>query len=55
MQGLFKYPNCRYQANADFNGAMNILKRSERHVLSDGAVAFSPEPPMTEKTRAEAH
>ena len=53
-QGLFKCPNCNYQANADFNGAMNILKRSGRHVLSDGAVAFSPEPPMTGKTRAEA-
>jgi putative transposase len=54
-QGLFKCPHCKYQANADFNGAMNILKRSERHVLSDGAVAFSPEPPMTEQTRVEAH
>ena len=54
-QGLFKCPYCKYQANADFNGAMNILKRSERHILSDGAVAFSPEPPMTEQTRAEAH
>jgi putative transposase len=54
-QGLFKCPNCRYQANADFNGAMNILKRSWEHVFQDGAVAFSPEPPMTEQTRAEAH
>jgi len=54
-QGLFKCPHCRYQANADFNGAMNILKRSLEHVSKDGAVAFSPEPPMTEKTRAEAH
>ncbi|NYZ75662.1 IS200/IS605 family element transposase accessory protein TnpB [Candidatus Micrarchaeota archaeon] len=54
-QGLFKCPNCGYQANADFNGAMNILKRSLEHVSKDGAVAFSPEPPMTEKTRAEAH
>ena len=53
-QGLFKCSHCKYQANADFNGAMNILKRSLSHVLSDGAVAFSPEPPMTEQTRAEA-
>jgi len=34
---------------------MNILKRFESYMLSDGAVAFSPELPMTEKTRAEAH
>jgi putative transposase len=54
-QGLFKCPYCGYQANADFNGAMNILKRSLQHICGDGAVAFSPEPPMTEKTRAEAH
>jgi len=54
-QGLFKCPHCKYQANADYNGAMNILKRSLEHVSKDGAVAFSPEPPMTEKTRAEAH
>ncbi|QLJ53404.1 MAG: hypothetical protein Sv326_1229 [Candidatus Fermentimicrarchaeum limneticum] len=54
-QGLFKCPNCKYQANADYNGAMNILKRFESYMLSDGAVAFSPEPPMTEQTRAEAH
>ncbi|NYZ76225.1 IS200/IS605 family element transposase accessory protein TnpB [Candidatus Micrarchaeota archaeon] len=54
-QGLFKCPHCGYQANADFNGAMNILKRSLSYMLSDGAVAFSPEPPMTEMTRAEAH
>ena len=53
-QGLFKCPHCRYQANADYNGAMNILKRSWEHVFQDGAVAFSPEPPMTGKTRAEA-
>lgn len=54
-QGLFKCPNCKYQVNADYNGAMNILKRSVGHILTDGAVAFSPEPPMTEKMRAEAH
>ena len=53
-QGLFKCPHCKYQANADFNGAMNILKRSWEHVFQDGAVAFSPEPPMSEQTRAEA-
>jgi len=54
-QGLFKCPHCKYQANADYNGAMNILKRSWEHVFQDGAAAFSPEPPMTEQTRAEAH
>jgi putative transposase len=54
-QGLFKCPSCKYQANADYNGAMNILKRSWEHVSKDGAVAFSPEPPMTEQTRAEAY
>ncbi|QLJ52477.1 MAG: hypothetical protein Sv326_0302 [Candidatus Fermentimicrarchaeum limneticum] len=54
-QGLFKCPNCKYQANADYNGAMNILKRSWKHIFQDGAVAFSPELPMTEQTRAEAH
>jgi putative transposase len=54
-QGLFKCPKCKYQANADYNGAMNILKRSLEHIFGDGAVAFSLEPPMTEQTRAEAH
>jgi transposase len=24
----FKYPNCNYQCNADYNGAMNIMKRA---------------------------
>ncbi|MEM3555903.1 MAG: transposase [Candidatus Micrarchaeia archaeon] len=54
-QGLFKCSHCKYQVNADYNGAMNILKRSRSYMLPDGAVAFSPEPPMTEKTRAEAY
>jgi len=54
-QGLFKCSHCGYQANADYNGAMNILKRSRSYMLPDGAVAFSPEPPMTGKTKAEAH
>ena len=41
-QGLFKCPACGYQANADHNGAKNILKRSLEYISNDGAIAFSP-------------
>jgi len=35
-QGLFRCPSCGYQANADFNGAKNILKRSWEYISQDG-------------------
>ena len=52
-QGLFTCSHCGYQANADYNGAMNILKRSLDYMSWDGAAAFSPEPPMTEGMRGK--
>jgi len=44
-QGLFKCNECSYQANADFNGAKNILKRAMDY-MSTAGVAVSP--PITE-------
>jgi len=41
-QGLFKCSECGYQANADFNGAKNILKRSWEYISQDGAVVSQP-------------
>jgi len=42
-QGLFKCVNCGYQANADFVGAQNILKRFEEYISSNGVVVNQPE------------
>ena len=33
---VFKCSECGYQANADFNGAKNILKRSWEYISQDG-------------------
>jgi putative transposase len=35
--GLFKCPNCGYSCNADYNGAMNILKRATGYTPVAGA------------------
>jgi len=35
-QGLFKCPACGYQANADWNGSKNILKRAMNYMSSAG-------------------
>jgi len=43
-QGLFICPSCGYQANADFNGTLNILKRSMEYISTDGASLTVPEP-----------
>jgi len=40
-QGLFKCPNCGYQANADFVGAQNIKKRFEEYISSNGALVHA--------------
>ena len=39
---LFKCPNCSYQCNADFNGAMNILKRAMDYTPMAGAPLTVP-------------
>lgn len=41
-QGLFKCANCGYQANADYNGAKNILKRSLEYISNDGVEVNQP-------------
>jgi putative transposase len=41
-QGLFVCPKCKYQANADFVGALNILKRFEEYISSNGAAVSQP-------------
>jgi len=40
---LFKCSNCNYQCNADYNGAMNILKRAMGYMLMAGAGLTQPE------------
>lgn len=40
-QSVFKCHNCNTSFDADWNGCLNILKRSEELVSSDGAMAFS--------------
>jgi putative transposase len=37
VESLFKCPNCGYSCNADFNGAMNILKRGYGYMPYLGA------------------
>jgi putative transposase len=39
---LFKCPKCGYSCNADFNGAMNILKRGYGYMLYPGAELTQP-------------
>ncbi|MBO3798901.1 MAG: transposase [Candidatus Brockarchaeota archaeon] len=34
--GLFKCPHCNYTGNADYNGAMNIMKRAWAICLRQG-------------------
>lgn len=41
-QGLFKCLSCGYQANADYNGAKNILKRSGEYISFDGVEPIQP-------------
>ena len=36
-RGLFKCLNCNYQCNADYNGAINILKRAMGYMPIVGA------------------
>ncbi len=39
----FKCPNCGYQSHADYNGAMNILKRAVSYMPTAGAGLTQPE------------
>jgi len=39
---LFKCPNCGYICNADYNGAMNILKRAMGYMPIAGAALTQP-------------
>jgi len=41
-QGLFKCSNCGYQANADWNGSKNILKRACEYILQAGVQVNAP-------------
>ena len=41
-QGIFICKDCRYQINADVNGAKNILKRGYGYMLYSGAVVTQP-------------
>ncbi|HIE22720.1 MAG TPA: transposase [Candidatus Korarchaeota archaeon] len=40
---LFKCPHCGYKSHADYNGAMNILKRAVGLVSTAGAALTQPE------------
>ena len=42
FQGLFKCNECGYQANADFNGSMNILKRAAEYISAAGVTVNAP-------------
>lgn len=37
-QGLFRCPNCGLEYNADLNGAINLFKRFDGYMLSNGVV-----------------
>ena len=41
-QGLFRCNECSYQANADFNGSKNILKRATEYISAAGVLANMP-------------
>lgn len=43
---LFKCPNCNYSCNADYNGAMNILKRAMGYMSMVGATLTQPLNPI---------
>jgi len=42
-QGVFVCKSCRYQINADINGAKNILKRAHAYMVWAGAAVTQPE------------
>jgi transposase len=37
-QGLFRCPTCGHEYNADLNGAINLFKRFDGYMLSNGVV-----------------
>lgn len=41
-QGLFKCSTCEYQANADWNGSKNILKRAFDYMSEAGVLVNAP-------------
>lgn len=41
-QGLFKCPECGYQANADWNGSKNILQRAFDYMSEAGVLVNAP-------------
>jgi len=49
----FKCPNCGYSCNADYNGAMNILKRAVGYMPTAGAPLTVPRTRYDEALRAE--
>jgi len=50
---LFKCPNCGYSCNADFNGAMNILKRAMGYIPIVGAGLTQPRTRYDERFNLE--
>ncbi|MBC7113139.1 MAG: IS200/IS605 family element transposase accessory protein TnpB [Candidatus Methanomethyliales bacterium] len=50
---LFKCPNCGYTCNADYNGAMNILKRAMGYMPIAGAALTQPTTRYDETLRVE--
>lgn len=50
---LFKCPSCGYSCNADYNGAMNILKRAMGYMPIAGAGLAQPGTGYDEALRAE--
>ncbi|MBS7611220.1 transposase [Candidatus Bathyarchaeota archaeon] len=42
VRSSFKCPNCGYSCNADYNGAMNILKRAIGYMPIAGAALTQP-------------
>jgi len=40
--GFFKCPSCGYSSNADYNGAMNIMKRAVGYMPMAGAILTQP-------------
>ncbi|MBC7112856.1 MAG: transposase [Candidatus Methanomethyliales bacterium] len=50
---LFKCFNCGYSCNADYNGAMNILKRAMGYMPVAGAALPQPKTRYDEALRVE--